>query len=47
VTLRELPYIAARMSSDEWRFVAFQAGCAVPDYPAKRLTIAYLLEATK
>jgi|HubBroStandDraft_4_1064222.scaffolds.fasta_scaffold04621_10 hypothetical protein len=44
VTLRELPKLAARMSNDEWRAVAFQAGVAVPDLAAKRATVAYLLE---
>ena len=45
VTLSELPQIAARMSADEWRFIAFQAGVSVPDYAAKRACVAYLLEA--
>jgi hypothetical protein len=45
VTLRELPKLAARMSMEEWRTVAFQAGVAVPDYAAKLLTVAYLIEA--
>jgi hypothetical protein len=44
VTLRELPKLAARMSMDQWRTVAFQAGVAVPDLAAKRATVAYLLE---
>jgi hypothetical protein len=44
VSVRELPKLAARMSNAEWRTVAFQAGVAVPDLAAKRVTVAYLLE---
>lgn len=45
VSVRELPALAARMSADQWRTVAFQAGVAVPSHAAKRMTVAYLLQA--
>ena len=43
----ELPRIAARMTADQWRTIAFQAGCPVPDYGTKLATIAYLIEASR
>jgi hypothetical protein len=33
------------MSNDQWRTLAFQAGVAVPDLAAKRLTLKYIFEA--
>ena len=44
ITCGDLPKVAARMSNDEWRTVAFRARAAVPDYAAKVWCVAYLLE---
>jgi hypothetical protein len=43
VTISELARISSKMTEDQWRTVAFQAGVAVPDVEAKRATVAYLL----
>lgn len=45
VSLCEFSELAARLSHREWISVAMQARVAVPDHPAKVLTIAYLLKA--
>ncbi len=41
--MSQLPALAARMSFEQWRTLAFQAGQAVPDHAAKVMTIALLL----
>jgi len=40
--LANLPLLASRMTDNQWRCVAFQAGQAVPDHAAKVLTVALL-----
>ncbi len=42
--MAQLPVLAAHMTADQWRTIAFQAGQANVDEPAKVLTIAYLLK---
>jgi hypothetical protein len=39
----QLPGLAARMSEDQWRTVAFQAGQSVADKAARVFTIGILL----
>ena len=41
-TRAELARIAARLSNDEWRTVAFSAGVAVADLPAKSAVLDIL-----
>lgn len=42
--MSQLPALAARMSFDQWRCIAFQAGQSVPDHAAKVYTIGLLLD---
>lgn len=42
--MAQLAQLASRMTSDQWRTVAFSANQPVPDEPCKIMTVALLLE---